>query len=212
MYTQYLELKMQKNNPELADYLRTRLFCNKTRKPYKSEPYDELHEEFNRRGMRFQNNKTEEEFANSFTIVNEYHEMRNSLMAEFGLSNNTDQKFRSEDLQLNVLDMRLKMRSELYLSRPEREDDVRTLSGEHLDESILDITNIASSARQKSLINVMNKSDFFGKNVATKIDFFSTDRVASDIEEQIKILISCIEDRDELHTMYQLIPPLNQMK
>ena len=49
----------------------------------------------------------------------------------------------------------------------------------------------------------MNKSDFFGKNVATKIDFFSTDRVASDIEEQIKILISCIEDRDELHTMYQ---------
>ena len=95
------------------------------------------------------------------------------------------------------------MRSELYLSRPEREDDVRTLSGEHLDESILDITNIASSARQKSLINVMNKSDFFGKNVATKIDFFSTDRVASDIEEQIKILISCIEDRDELHTMYQ---------
>ena len=57
MYTQYLELKMQKNNPELADYLRTRLFCNKTRKPYKSEPYDELHEEFNRRGMRFQNNK-----------------------------------------------------------------------------------------------------------------------------------------------------------
>ena len=203
MYTQYLELKMKKNNPELADYLKTRLFCNKTRKPYKSEPYDELHEEFNRRGMRFQNNRSEEEFANSFTIVNDYHEMRNSLMSEMGLSNNTDQKYRSENLQLNVMDMRQKMRSELYLSRPDIEEDVRTLSGEQLDDSILEITKIASDMRQQNLVHVMNRSDFFGKYSTTKIDFFSNETAEPDIENQIKIIISCIEDKDDLNTMYQ---------
>ena len=79
---------------------------------------------------------------------------------------------------------------------------MHTLGGEQLDESILDITNIASNVRQQNLANVMNKSNFFGKQSATKIDFFSNDRVEQDIESQIKILISCIEDKDELTKMY----------
>ena len=79
---------------------------------------------------------------------------------------------------------------------------MHTLGGEQLDESILDITNIASNVRQQNLANVMNKSKFFGKQSATKIDFFSNDRVEQDIESQIKILISCIEDKDELTKMY----------
>ena len=80
---------------------------------------------------------------------------------------------------------------------------MHTLGGEQLDESILDITNIASNVRQQNLANVMNKSNFFGKQSATKIDFFSNDRVEQDIESQIKILISCIEEKDDLTTMYQ---------
>ena len=79
---------------------------------------------------------------------------------------------------------------------------MHTLGGEQLDESILDITNIASNVRQQNLANVMNKSNFFGKQFTTKIDFFSNDRVEQDIESQIKILISCIEDKDELTKMY----------
>ena len=97
-------------------------------------------------------------------------------MSEMGLSNNTDQKYRSENLQLNVMDMRQKMRSELYLSKPEIEENI---------------------------INVMNRSDFFGKYATTKINFFSDETAEQDIENQIKIIISCIEDKDDLNTMYE---------
>ena len=52
------------------------------------------------------------------------------------------------------------------------EDIVHTLSGEQLDEIILDITNIASNVTQQMFVNVMNKSDFFGKQSTIKVDFF----------------------------------------
>ena len=56
--------------------------------------------------------------------------------------------------------------------------------------------------RQENLVHVMNRSDFFGKYSTTKIDFFSDETAEQDIENQIKIIISCIEDKDDMITMY----------
>ena len=177
MWSQYYDLKMIQNNPELSNYLSSRLFTNKSRKPYSAEPADENHEEFNRRGMRFQNNTDKTTFSNSFTIVNDYFEMRESHMSELGLKTEQDQKYRPQNLELNITDMRICMRRENYLNNPSVTSVVKSLGGEELNESIMKIQDIAVSTRQKNILQVMNKSDFFARYPSTKCNFFEHDAI-----------------------------------
>ena len=116
-----------------------RMFCNKSGRPYHSEAMDKFHEEFIRKGMRFQNNRDEQEFENSFTIVNDNVAMRDYMFKELGLNNKTNQNFVKHNLEYIIFDMRVLMRSITYLSNPENDDTPRTLSGEELNESILKI-------------------------------------------------------------------------
>ena len=69
IWTDYQDEKMEKTQPELYQYLSTRKFTNKTGNPYGFEPHDERHEEFNKLGLNFQNNRTTEAFATSFAVV-----------------------------------------------------------------------------------------------------------------------------------------------
>ena len=172
MWSQYFSKKMEKSRPELQNYLETRLFCNSSGKPFRAEPYDEKHEEYNRKGMRFQNNKTEKEFANSFTIVNTYVEMRETVLNDLGLDTKSDQSYRSQNFEPNIHDMRLMMRARKYLSEPTENDNLVSLSGEELDENILNIFDISRKVRQDNILKVMNRSDFFGSYTSNKIDFF----------------------------------------
>lgn len=153
--------------------------------------------------MRFQNNTNETTFSNSFTIVNDYFEMRESHMSELGLKTEQDQKYRTHNLELNVTDMRIHMRRENYLNNPSVENVVKTLGGEELNESILKIQDIAVSTRQENILQAMNKSDFFARYPSTKCNFFQNDTVEPDYEEQIRILISSIEDKEEMDQMYR---------
>ena len=50
----------------------------------------------------------------------------------------------------------------------------------------------------------MNKSDFFARYPSTKFDFFENDEIEPDYEEQIRILISSIDDKDEMDQMYRV--------
>ena len=104
-----------------------RMFCNKSGRPYHSEAMDKFHEEFIRKGMRFQNNRDEQEFENSFTIVNDNVAMRDYMFKELGLNNKTNQNFVKHNLEYIIFDMRVLMRSITYLSNPENDDTPRTL-------------------------------------------------------------------------------------
>ena len=59
------------------------------------------------------------------------------------------------------------MRSKTYLSNPENDDTPRTLSGEELNESILEILEISGRVRQENILQVINKSSFL-KDIKTK--------------------------------------------
>ena len=203
MWSQYFEMKMERSRPELHKYLETRLFCNSSGKPYRAEPYDEKHEEFNRKGMRFQNNKTEEEFANSFTIVNDYVELRDTVINDLGLNTKAEQNFRSQNLEPNIHDMRLMMRTKKYLSNPTEDENLISLSGEELDENILNIFDISRKVRQDNILKVMNRSDFFGSYTCNKFDFFEKGDLDLDLVEQIRILIGSISDDDDRNDMYK---------
>ena len=202
IWSQYYDLKMQKNNPELYNYLQTRLFCNKSGRPYHSEGMDEFHEEFNKKGMQFQQNRDEESFAKSFTIVNDYVELRDGMLNELGLNYNKPQNFRKHNLELNIFDMRVMMRSKQYLSNPENEESPVTLSGEEINENILEILEISGKVRQENLVQVMNKSSFFERYPNKKVDFLTDETFELDYEEQIRVLISSIENDDEMSAIY----------
>ena len=202
MWSEYHDLKMKKCNPELYSYLQTRLFCNKSGRPYHSEGMDEFHEEFNRKGMRFQNNKDEKSFAKSFLIVNEYFEMRDEMFNDLGLNTTRHQNFRKHSLEYNIFDMRVLMRTRQYLSNPESDDSLATLSGEELNEDILNILDISNKVRQENLLQVVNKNSFFERYQNKRIDFLSEDSYELDFETQIRILISTTEDETTMNVLH----------
>ena len=212
MWSEYHDLKMKKSNPELHSYLQTRLFCNKSGRPYHSEGMDEFHEEFNRKGMRFQNNKDEKSFANSFLIVNEYFEMRDEMFNDLGFKTTSHQNFRKHNLEYNILDMRVLMRTREYLSSPENEDTLATLSGEELNEDILNILEISTKVRQENILQVVNKNSFFERYPNKRIDFLSDDSYELDFETQIKILISTIEDETTMNLVHDYWKNLKKTK
>ena len=129
--------------------------------------------------------------------------MRNSLLDELGLKTEYDQKHRIQNIELNVTDMRIKMRRENYLTHPDVDNVINTLGGEELSESILQIQDIAVSTRQENILQVMNRSTFFGKNSAKKYSFFDNEPDGPDFEEQIRILISSIEDKKDMDQIYR---------
>ena len=180
-----------------------RMFCNKSGRPYHSEAMDEFHEEFNRKGMRFQNNRDEQEFANSFSIVNDYVEMRDDMFKELGLNNKTNQNFVKHNLEYIIFDMRVLMRSKTYLSNPENDDTPRTLSGEELNESILEILEISGRVRQENILQVINENSFFERYQNKRVDFTSHENFELHCDKQIRILISSIENEDEMKDLYE---------
>ena len=48
VWSDYLDRKMEKENPTLHSYIEKRKFSNKTGEPYRSSPLDEIHEMYNR--------------------------------------------------------------------------------------------------------------------------------------------------------------------
>ena len=95
------------------------------------------------------------------------------------------------------------MRQNKYLSKPEIIENVFSLNGEELDESILDINALAREARQENIMHVLNSGNFFTRYPSKKCDFYEKDSVTIDFEQQIKILISSIEDDSQREHVYK---------
>ena len=76
--TTYVDEKEKQNVPELKKYLDARKTSNFTNEPYCSEPHDERHEEYNKRGLNMQNVRTVEDFQQSFKLVDHYNELKES--------------------------------------------------------------------------------------------------------------------------------------
>ena len=63
---EYIEHLLAEKVPELKEFMDARKTSNFTGKPYGSEPHDERHEEYNKRGLNLQTVKTVEDFKQSF--------------------------------------------------------------------------------------------------------------------------------------------------
>ena len=71
-----------------------------------------------------------------------------------------------------------------------------------MNEDILDIFEISGQVRQENLVQVMNQSSFFGRYSNKRIDFLNTDTFEPNYEDQIRVLISSLEDEDAMKALH----------
>ena len=200
IHTEYLEKKLAKNAPDLHEYLQKRKCSNFTDKPYAHEPFDERHEEYNKRGLNMQNIKTVADFKQSFKLIDKYMEIKESLFDDYDIKlhgGNITSVLNDEE---NVLKMRVSMRKQSYLSKPERENGLFSMTNKELNPKIEDIVKIAKDQRQENILKVIRHNDFnSGFTNGVKFKTLKDDvgeRLGTNFETQLNILVASEENAE----------------
>ena len=200
IHTDYLEEKLRDNVPKLKTYLDTRKCSNFSQKPYASEPHDERHEEYNKRGLNMQNVRTVEDFKQSFQLVDHYVEMKESCFKDYDIKMHGGNVISIQDYEENILKMRVSMRKINYLSKPENENEMLSMENEELNPNLINLVQVAQEQRQENIMNVIRHNDFnagYKTNAQFKVlKNASEDRLGIDYETQLNILIASEEDAD----------------
>ena len=115
IHTDYVEQNLADKAPDLASYLSTRRCSNLTGKPYSSEPHDERHEEYNKRGINMQNVRTVEDFQQSFQLVDHYISMRDTIFEDYDIKMHGGNDISLINYEENIAKMRIAMRQHSYL-------------------------------------------------------------------------------------------------
>jgi hypothetical protein len=200
IHTDYVEHKLTVYAPELKEYLNDRRCSNFTRQPYGSEPHDERHEEFNKRGLNMQNVRTVADFKQSFQFVDHYNDMKESCFDDYEIIMHGGNLISIPDYEENISKMRVSMRQQSYLSKPEANRGIFSLDHKELNPKLPKLVDIAKAQRQEDILNVIRHIDFeCGYKTKNKIDILkdeSEDKLGVDHETQLRILIASEEDAE----------------
>ena len=200
IHTDYIEQKLAANAPELEKYLNTRRCSNFTGEPYASEPQDERHEEFNKRGLNMQNVRTVEDFKQSFQLVDHYNEMKESVFEEYDIKMHGGNVITIPSYEENISKMRVCMRQQSYLTKPEVNSGIFSLDNNELNPELPKLVEIAKTQRQEDILNVIRHNDFdSGYKTTSKFNVIKEDlkgKLGIDYETQLRILIASEEDAE----------------
>ena len=210
IHTDYLDQKMSEHVPNLRKYLNERKSSNFTKQPYASEPHDERHEEFNRRGLRMQNIKTADEFMQSFQLIDHYVKMKESCYHDYGIKIHGGNSITLQDYEENIAKMRVAMRKQKYLTKPEVDNGFYSMGNEELNPKLINIFKIANDQRQEDVLNVIRYNNFDAAHQnSSKLSVLKNevkDKLEMNFETQLKILITSEEDaeiRENLKEYYK---------
>ena len=200
IHTDYVEESLSVKVPELEEYLNDKRCSNYTRLPYASEPHDERHEEYNKRGLNMQNVRTVADFKQSFKLVDHFSEMKDSCFDDYGIKKHGGNSLTNPDYEENVCKMRITMRHNSYLSKPEKSEGLFSLSNEELNPELLNLVEIAKMQKQEDILNVIRHNDF-GRGYKTQSNISilkneAKDKLGIDFESQLRILIASEEDAE----------------
>ena len=198
----YFMRKMNVEVPNLYNYLKDKLFTNKNGKPYSSEPLDERHEEYNKRGLSFQDMRSTENFQTGFLVCDSFAKLQKSCLDDYGLKTQNDNLHKPTNYDGNVRMMREFMRSKSFLSKPEKKTKVTSLDDTVLEKNILSVFEIAKSVKRSNIMQIIKKNDMFTAFSREKFDLFSRKKNKVDLDEEIQILISCETDTNQQLALY----------
>ena len=198
--THYVEEKLNEKVPELKKYLDLRRCSNFSGKPYGSEPHDERHEEFNKRGLNMQNVKTVEDFQQSFQLVDHFIQLKESCFEEYDIKMHGGNVITNQNYEENIAKMRVSMRKVSHLTKPNSEKVMLSMENKELNAQLPNIVKIAQTQRQENIMNVIRHDDFtsgYTNNVKFKVlKRDAEDRLGIDFETQLNILIASEEDAE----------------
>ena len=194
IHCDYVDQKLAESSQTLRTYLNERKCSNFTGKPYASEPHDERHEEFNKRGLNMQNIKTAEDFQQSFQLVDHYIQMKESCFEDYDIKMHGGNIITIQNYEENISRMRTAMRIKSYLSKPQQNRGFYSLEGKELNPQLANIINIAKSQRQEDVLNVIRYNDFSaGYNTNSYLKVLKNeaeDKLGINFETQLDILIT----------------------
>ena len=200
IHTDYVEHTLSEKAPELNEYLVTRRCSNFTGKPYSSEPHDERHEEFNKRGLNMQNVKSVEDFKQSFQLVDHYNEMKETIFDDYNIKMHGGNVITIPEYEDNIFKMRVNMRQQSYLNKPKLKTGLFSLDEKELNPKLTDVVDIAKMQRQDNVLNVIRHNDFdYGYKNNSKINIMKEeldDKLGTDFETQLRILIASEENAE----------------
>ena len=198
IHTDYVEEKLSKCVPELKKYLDMRKCSNFSKKPYCSEPHDERHEEFNKRGLNMQNIKTAEDFKQSFQLVDHYTQMKEACFDDYDIKMHGGNIITNIDYEENILKMRVSMRKISFLTKPQQDRPMLSMQNKELNPQLPNIFKIAQKQKQEDVMNVIRHNDFnCGYNTSAKLDILKNekeDKLGINFETQLEILIASEEN------------------
>ena len=200
IHTEYLDQKLTEKEPELDEYLQVRKCSNFTQKPYAYEPFDERHEEFNKRGLNMQNIQTVDDFKQSFQLVDHYMQMKESVYEDYDIKIEGGNSTSIVDYEENILKMRVAMRKQSYLNKPQKEHGMFSLENKEINPQLTNIVKIAQNQRQENIMNVIRQNEFSsGFKYGAKFKVLkdeSEDTLGVNYETQLNILIASEENAE----------------
>ena len=212
IYSDYLDRKMEIEAPNLHKYLEVRTHPNKTGKPFSSEPLDERHEEFNKRGLQLQKVNTVEDFQESFQLADPIIMLRKKVFSEsYNVKTDEDQIKAIPDYEPNIQLMQMAMRSKDYLNKPENVTKDTAMDGEKIEETYHNLISLAKSKRSENVLKVMQYNDFLVGFNNKKLDIFNKPNNKSmDLDTKIEILIASEESTEKVASLFQYWTELKQ--
>ena len=200
IHTDYVDMMCKTNAPELHQYLSKRKCTNNTGTEFNSEPYDERHEEFNKRGLNMFDIRNIEDFQKAFLLVDEYDNVKSACFEDMNVKPHGGVNSPNlPNYEPNITKMRKCMRKNNYLNDPYEEKPLQALVTEaELSPVLLEIKEVAKKQRSENILNVIRYNEFESgstKGGGIKIFNKESDMLKKDKKEtQVEILIAAEED------------------
>ena len=200
IHVDYLENTLAQKVPDLKKYLDARKCTNLTGKDYSSEPHDERHEEYNKRGLNMQNIRTVDDFKQSFKLVDHYDQMKKSCFEDYNIKIHGGNSLTVLDYEENIAKMRVSMRKNSYLTKPQQKKTLVSLENNELNSKLPNLVTIAKEQRQEDVLNVIRHNDFnHGHSSSSKFKVLKNEAVEKlgiNYETQLSILIASEENAE----------------
>ena len=155
------------------------------------------HEEFNKRGMSVLQIEDAKDFQIAFALVDELTELEKKCMDDYGVQTESDKHYyNTVDTEYKVHQMRILLRNKRYLSEPEKIAPRRSLGGEEMDQSFLNIMTTAKNKRRDNVLKMIQSNSLLCSLKSSKVNVFKTKKENIDHNEHIKILIASEQNEE----------------
>ena len=136
-------------------------------------------------------------------MVESYNKLATSVFNDYGVKKESKNSHRINDYEDNISNMRLRMRSDEYLTSPMNVSDAKALDGSELCDDVLKIKEISDKVKKENILKIIKNNDFFVSLNSKKISVLDQEKnIEVDFEEQVRIMISTEENPEKRANLY----------